>query len=275
MFTTRSERISGFTTSYIDVGQDRRGVILLVHDGAFGTTAELCWGSTIEGLVAAGYRVVAPDLLGWGGSDKVVFFDRSPYVPRVQQLSDLCEHLSLTDVHAVGVSFGASVLLRSVAAVQPSIPAASVIALSGTGGPFRLPSGIEALADYEPTIDSARRLTGLVVRSLDGLEAHVEQRLENSLAPGHYEAMVAPRVKVPGVERERPADTFLEDLRSCGLPVLLVEGAHDQLLEPGWSTRLADILPRGRALVLPTAHEPNIDEPEVFLATVLEFIEQL
>jgi pimeloyl-ACP methyl ester carboxylesterase len=56
--------------------------------------------------LAADFRVYAPDLLGFGRSDKVVFLDRAPYAPCVQQIADFCRAVGIERAHFVGTSFG-------------------------------------------------------------------------------------------------------------------------------------------------------------------------
>jgi pimeloyl-ACP methyl ester carboxylesterase len=43
---------------------------VLLHFGEFGGSAELCWEFNI-GPLAGDFRVIAPDWLGFGGTDKL------------------------------------------------------------------------------------------------------------------------------------------------------------------------------------------------------------
>lgn len=250
----------GFHTTYLEAGAEQNPTIVLIHDGGYGTTAELCWGGMIP-LLAERFHVLAPELLGWGGTDKAVFLDRSPYVPRVRHVAAFCRELGVTNAHFVGSSFGGSVLLRALADPGRPWPIERAISISGTGGPYRLSEGIAALADYIPSLEAAERMTSLIVRSTEGMEDHIRARYENSLVPGHWEAMAAPRLKNPSVERQLPPDPFLEQWAKVSTPVLLVEGRHDTLLEAGWSKKLADLAPAARAVEVDYAHEPNVEAP--------------
>src|SRR5262249_31014182 len=100
-------RAGGFRTSVLEAGPDEAPGMTLIHDGAFGPDAALCGGPVIDGLAGESH-VFAPDLLGWGGSDKVNYFDRSPYDFRLEHIGSVARTLALDDrVHYVGVSFGA------------------------------------------------------------------------------------------------------------------------------------------------------------------------
>jgi haloalkane dehalogenase len=53
--------------AYIDEGPRSTHVVLLLHGNP---TWSFLWRHTIDALVSAGQRVIAPDLLGFGRSDK-------------------------------------------------------------------------------------------------------------------------------------------------------------------------------------------------------------
>lgn len=255
---------SGFHTTYIETGTPGKTPLVLVHDGAFGASGAVSWGRFIP-LVEGEYHVFAPDLLGWGGSDKAVFFDRAPYAPRVAQLQSFCEQLGIRDAIFMGVSFGASVLLRwATSAVSPP-PAQAIIAINGTGGPMRKPEGLEALGSFDPP--SMGRLRDLCLWLLDdheGLEQHLEERFEAAMVPGQWESMMAVRVRNPEAPPV-PVDTFFDDLSRVTAPVVYVEGTRDKMLEPGWSEVLKNHTPGSTSVTMNSSHEPNIDNPELLL----------
>jgi pimeloyl-ACP methyl ester carboxylesterase len=257
----------GLTTSYLEAGTAGKQPIVLVHDGAFGASGEISWGRFIP-HVADDYHVFAPDLLGWGGSDKVVFFDRAPYAPRVAQLRDFCDQLGISHAIFMGVSFGASVLLRWATEADSPPPASLVVAVNGTGGPMRKPEGLQALANFDPPTPEA--MTELMLWLVDehpGLDEHVAARFVAAMKPGHWEAMMAIRVRNPEAS-PLPQDTFLEDLGRVTTPIAFVEGTRDKLLEPGWSAVLQEKTPGSVAVSIDAQHEPNIDNPAA-LAEVL------
>ncbi|WP_158228223.1 alpha/beta fold hydrolase [Pseudonocardia sp. MH-G8] len=269
--TVKTVHAGGYTTAYLEAGDPAATTVVLVHDGAYGTTAQLCWGPLVERL-APEFHVLAPDLLGWGGTDKVVFLDRSPYAFRVPHVAAFCEELGVDSAAFVGASFGGSLLLRALADPGSPWPVTRAVSVSGTGGPFRLPEGTAALGAYEPSIEGARTLTGLLVADLEGLDEHIEQRYRNSLVAGHFEAMQAPGLKNPATTRTPPPDPFLDQLATVETPLLLVEGRRDQLLETGWSKELAGRALAATAVETDYAHEPNIDAPDALADLILPFL---
>ncbi|GAA4550313.1 alpha/beta hydrolase [Pseudonocardia xishanensis] len=264
----------GWTTSYLEAGDPSAPDVVLLHDGAYGTTAELCWGAVAESL-AHSYHVLAPDMLGWGGSDKVAFFDRSPYVSRLAQVTAFCRELDIQSAAFVGVSFGGSVLLRALVESPCPLPVSLAVALNATGGPFRLPGPLQALGDYsEPSEPAAARITALLVDDLGRLDDHIAARYRGSLIPGHWEAMAAASLRNPALPAASPPADFLAQLSAVKVPVVYIEGTKDQLLEPGWSDKMRAATPGSRALAAPFPHEPNIDMPADLTALLLDLLRE-
>ncbi len=251
----------GFNTRYLEAGTRAKPTLMLIHDGAFGTTAELCWSGMLAAL-SRDYHILAPELLGWGGTDKVVYFDRSPYAARIPHIAAFARSLKVEHADYLGASFGGSLIMRAKVAPGNPWKIRRAMSLSGSGGPYRLQSGIEALADYTPSMEAATKLTELIAGSTAGLDEHIRQRHENSLIAGHWETLMAPRLKNPSVQRTPPADNYLELLAKTEVPSLLVEGLRDPLLEKGWAAKLAELSPLIASTTLDAGHEANIECPD-------------
>lgn len=273
-FEAKTVVAGGFQTRYLEAGDRAKPTLILIHDGAFGTTAELCWQDII-GELSDDYHILAPELLGWGGTDKVVYFDRSPYAARLPHIEAFIRELNVASADYLGASFGGSLILR--AAVAPGNPwkINRAISMSGSGGPYRLQSGIEALADYTPSLEAAEKLTALIAGSTTGLEEHIRQRHENSLIAGHWETLMAPRLKNPSVTRAAPSDDYLDRLSQTLVPSLLIAGSRDPLLEKGWAEKLAALSPNLSAVTIDAGHEPNIECPGEVCRLVRDYLQPM
>jgi len=95
------------TIRYIDVGEDRRGTILLMHGIP---TWGYLYHSIIPPLVRAGYRVIAPDFLGHGWSDRRDRFDRS-FQDQARMIIALLDVLQIDRLEVVGHDTGGAVAL--------------------------------------------------------------------------------------------------------------------------------------------------------------------
>ena len=95
------------TIRYIDMGQSHLGTVLLMHGIP---TWGYLYHDIIPPLVAAGYRVIAPDFLGHGWSDKRDRFDRS-FQDQARMVIALLNSLGIDCVDIVGHDTGGAVAL--------------------------------------------------------------------------------------------------------------------------------------------------------------------
>ena len=274
MFSSRSVTktvvAAGFSTRYLEAGQAGKPQLVLIHDGGFGASADLCWGAIID-LLADEFHIFAPEMLGWGGTDKVVFLDRSPYAARLPHIAAFVDVMGIRSACFAGASFGGSLTMRASVTDGNPWRMERAISISGTGGPFRLQSGIDALAEYTPSMEAATKLMGLIIGDVAGFEEHIRQMHENSLIPGHWESMMAPRLRNPSADRSPPVDKYLEQLEHTRIPTLLVAGDHDPLLEARWADKLAARSELIEARQVDAGHEPNIDQPELVAGIMRDF----
>ncbi len=83
---------NGLTMNYIDRGDENGTPLLLVH----GTpTNSWLWRKMIPWLVASGYRVIAPDQIGFGTSDKPYNHEELTTKVQSQRLIALMDHLDI------------------------------------------------------------------------------------------------------------------------------------------------------------------------------------
>ena len=99
------------TLAYQDVGEKDAPAIVLLHGSpGNGGDFNLTDNALIPTLVAQGYRVIAPDLPGFGYSD--------PYVPdysnraHARYVSDLLDRLGIDEAHILGWSMGGGVAIQ-------------------------------------------------------------------------------------------------------------------------------------------------------------------
>lgn len=115
---------------YLDEGRSNGPVVLLMH-------GEPSWSylyrDMIPPLVSAGHRVIAPDLVGFGRSDKPTEMTDYSYARHVVWASSLIfDHLDLQDITFFGQDWGGLIGLRLVAD-QPDRYAR--VAIGNTGLP--------------------------------------------------------------------------------------------------------------------------------------------
>ena len=121
--------IDGYRIHYIDEGPSDGQVILMLH-------GEPSWSYLYRKMIPifseAGYRSIAPDLIGLGRSDKPTNMDVHTYQFHVDTQTALVEALDLTNVTFVGQDWGGLAGLRVVAENEDRF---SRVAIANTGLP--------------------------------------------------------------------------------------------------------------------------------------------
>lgn len=262
----------GFATRYLEAAPDGEpeATVVLVHEGAIGADARTCWGDVIP-LLAERHRVLAPDLLGYGDSDKVIYLDRQPYDFRIAHLAAFCAAVGVEAAHFVGHSFGGSLVLRALASSSPRLPALSGVSVSGSGGPWRSAEAAAELGRFDGTEDDVRRILSIMVDDHPGFEENVRLRYANTRKPGHVEACLALRLKHPAPPPKPAAPPWPQALLDCPVPLMVVGGDRDPLMEPGWTGHFEDLSPSVSVRRLDARHAPNLDRPEAVAALLTRF----
>src|SRR5271168_1799345 len=233
--------VDGLVTSYLEAGDG--DPVILLHGGEFGVSAEIGWERTIPAL-AERRRVLAPDMLGFGQSAKVIDFNDGRGM-RIRHIARFCSELGVDSAHFVGNSMGAINLLTDATSDSPVLPMLSLVAICG-GGEIQRNQYMEALYDYDATVPAMRRIG---------------------------EALAAARFRRPGAAPP-PAPSSKRAYERISVPALVVEGGCDKLLPPGWAKEIADQISGARSAVVEAAgHCPQIEQAAVVNALLLEFLQ--
>ncbi|GIU93161.1 MAG: alpha/beta hydrolase [Acidimicrobiia bacterium] len=123
--STRQIRRDGVALTFADHGPEGGPAVLLVH--GFPDSARL-WRNQVPALTEAGFRVLAPDLRGYGRSDKPVEVEAYAMHEMAADLVAVLDAAGVERVHYVGHDWGAAIgwymALRELGRV------ASLVALS-------------------------------------------------------------------------------------------------------------------------------------------------
>lgn len=102
----------GVRMHYLDEGSENEKTIFLFHGQP---SWSYLYRHMIPLLVAAGYRVIAPDLIGFGKSDKPTNINDVTYQHQVDWMSDFIKKLDITDAAAFFQDWGGMIALRVLA----------------------------------------------------------------------------------------------------------------------------------------------------------------
>ena len=143
---------------YLDQGPANGAVVLLMHGQP---SWSYLYRSMIPQLVEAGFRVIAPDLIGFGRSDKPTQRKDYTYARHVTWMSDWLTQMNLTDITVFFQDWGSLIGLRLVAAFPERF---SRVVLANGG----LPAGPVPESLVQPLREAYRDMPVIKASELDG-----------------------------------------------------------------------------------------------------------
>ncbi|ASW02624.1 alpha/beta fold hydrolase [Paraburkholderia aromaticivorans] len=223
---------------YNDAGQGAETVVML-HGSGPGASGWANFNRNVEPLVAAGYRVILMDCLGWSKSDPVVC-DGSRSELNARSLQGLLDALDIERVHIIGNSMGGHSAV-AFALANPRRVGKLVLMGGGTGGPSQfvpMPTeGIKLLQGLyrEPTIENLKRMMNVFVFDAQALTDDLMQaRLDNMLARrDHLENFVKSLAANP-----KQFNDFGPRLGEIAAPTLVIWGRDDRFVPMDVGLRL-------------------------------------
>jgi len=263
----RRARVSGGELAYVEAGEGP--AVVLLH--GFPASSFL-WRGFVN-LLEPWFRVIAPDLLGFGDSDKP---DGAALdiVSQTRYVRELLEGLRVDRLAAIGHSHGGGI--------------AQLLALDG--------AGVEALVLFDAIAFDAWPADALEELKRTPAELHGESlvravmRTGFDLAMGHRERLSEAELEEycrpwMGDEGSRAFFRALDSIDGVGLagreeelarlecPAFLVWGEDDPFLAPAVAERLADTLPDAALALLPgCSHFVTEDAPDTVGPLVLEWL---
>ncbi|WP_436792555.1 haloalkane dehalogenase [Actinospongicola halichondriae] len=127
--------VDGLRMAYVDVGERDAPTLLLLHGEP---TCSYLYRRMIPLLVDAGYRCVAPDLIGFGRSDKPTSQDAYSYARHVGWVESFVQAVGLDDTVLFAQDWGGLIGLRVVAGSPDRFRA---VCVGNTGLPVGEPIG--------------------------------------------------------------------------------------------------------------------------------------
>eukprot|EP01134_Creolimax_fragrantissima_P005202 CFRG5202T1 len=116
-YTPKYKTVDGMQMAYLDEGSGKSGHTILCPHG------EPSWGylykHMIAPLVDAGHRVVVPDLIGFGRSDKPVERSDYTYTKHVNWMKSFLDQMALSKVTVFAQDWGGLITLR-IAGEEPN-----------------------------------------------------------------------------------------------------------------------------------------------------------
>lgn len=263
----------GLRMHYVDEGDGPP--VLLLHGEP---TSSYLWRNVIPPLVATGRRAVAPDLIGFGHSDKPADIGWYSYDRHVASIENLVEALGLSGMTLVVHDWGGPIGLR-FAVEHEDLVDRLVILDTGIGG-GRAPSDTwlrfrEVVRTMGPAIDPVRLIESGTVNGLDdeARAAYAEPFPTSESKAGMlaFPDLVPAEPDHPNTE---PMNRVRDALRSWTKPTLVVWGAEDAALPPALAHGFTELIPgAGEPVVVDGAgHFLQEDRPDEVAAAIVRFL---
>lgn len=261
--------VGDIQTHYLEAGEGPH--LILLHGGEYGASAETTWKFNV-GPLAKNFHVIAPDMLGYGLTDKIYNFS-DPMGFRIKHIKRFLEAVGVEKATFVGNSAGGGIILKAAIMNHPPFQIARIVTICGTGGLFKTENH-SLLRSYTPSVENMRKLMSLLFYDKQWLSPElVKERYQNSIIPGSWETLSAARVRRPGDDRISNNEEFIKRLSNLHMPVLIISCTHDLLNQKNWDAKLRELIKGARIYRFEnSAHEPQIEEAEEFNRILTEFL---
>jgi pimeloyl-ACP methyl ester carboxylesterase len=257
------------TLSYLDSapGETHADVLVLIH--AFPLGAGM-WEGQPRGL-PSGWRLIAPDLRGFGGSTIGEPDDTPSIDDYAADVVDLLHELHVTSAVIGGCSMGGYVALAVVRRAPERVRALILIdsrAGADTSEGRANRRGMLALVDREGPSGVAREMMPkLLGRTTLNERPDVEPFVRRLVK---QQSAAAVRGGIHRMMTRPDASAVLENLKA---PLLVIVGEEDTLTPPEEARKMAALHPSAELVVLPrTGHLPSLEHPDAFNDTLRSFL---
>lgn len=262
----------GIRTNYHDLNSAAAGVpLLLIHGSGPGVSAFANWRLVMPAF-AARRRVIAPDMVGFGFTDR-------PANPAytldnwVAHAIGLLDALALPQVDLVGNSFGGALSLAL--AIRHPQRVRRLVLMGAAGVDFELTPALDAVWGYQPSFENMRRMMDLFAydRSLVNDEL-AELRYRASIRPGFQESFSA---MFPAPRQRSIAALASPEAEIAKLPheTLVIHGREDQVIPLSTSLKLSQLIPNAQLHVFgKCGHWTQIEHSVRFARLVTDFLDE-
>ncbi len=273
--------VDGNRISYVEAGDPEDPPVVLLHSGII-DAGPLSWGAVLDRLADAGYRAMAPDLLGYGDSavpDGPYTIDRHRRV-----VEGFVGAVGADRPALVGLSLGGAVALAVHLDGETPLSRLGLVSSYGLG--TELPNGRLSylLARVQvfnrlavALFRRSRRLTraslGGIVDDLDALDPTVVD-LVHEYAKKPNACVAFRRFRAHEITRDGYRTDFTPRLDAVSVPTLFVHGRHDEVVPVAWAERAAARVPDADLTIYEDcAHWPPREAPADLAADLTAFLD--
>ncbi|WP_326548402.1 alpha/beta fold hydrolase [Mycolicibacterium sp. ND9-15] len=254
--------------------------VVMLHGGGPGASGVSNYSRNIDAL-AARYRVIVPDMPGYGRSVKGV--DQSdPFGYLADMIRGLLDHLDIDTAHLIGNSYGGAAALRLALDTPQRVNKLVLMGPGGIGTTRGLPTaGLNSLLGYYGGDGPSRDKLEMFIRTYlvyDGAS------VPDELIDLRYEASIDPEV-VADPPLRRPSGPFAlrtlwrmdltrdPRLKTLQTPTLVLWGRDDKVNKPAGGPALLNAMPHAELIMTSrTGHWMQWERAGLFNRLAIEFL---
>ncbi|HUH65321.1 MAG TPA: alpha/beta fold hydrolase [Syntrophales bacterium] len=268
-------KIGNINTRYWEEGHGGPAVVL-IH--GLGASADI-WMHNISAL-AESHRVYAPDLVGFGRTEKPDVTYSPSYIAAF--LDDFMTALGIEYPILIGLSLGGGVALQYTLQFPGRVDRLVLVDSAGLGRELPLPMRLATIPLLgELMLTPSRSGMAFVLRQLvydpsvitDGLidlycELNFSERASKTVL------FVLRACATVGGARSEVIDPILKNLGNITIPTLVIWGREDHLFPLGHACSAVEKIPDSHLYIFDRCgHMPNLERPKEFNSLVLKFLD--
>ena len=254
--------------------------IIMLHGGGPGASGVSNYSRNIDAL-ARSYRVIVPDMPGYGRSAKYVDQD-DPFGYLADTIRGLLDELGIQTAHLVGNSYGGAAALRLALDTPHRAGRLVLMGPGGIGTTRGLPTdGLKSLLSYYGGDGPSREKLATFIRTYlvdDGAA------VPDELIDLRYQASIDPAVMANPPLRRPSGPTALRTLWRMDLtrdrrlkhlanPTLILWGRDDKVNRPSGGPLLLNLMPNAELVMTShTGHWMQWERADLFNQLVVDFL---
>ena len=260
-----------YKTNYHDIGNANGFPIVFLHGSGPGVTAYANWNKIFP-LVPDNFRMIAPDMAGFGFTERVsgAVYNMNAWV---QQVIDLFDALGLEQAHLVGNSFGGALALSLAIKYPERIK--KLVLMGSMGVSFPITYGLERVWGYTPSEAKMEELLELFTYDHGfATKELIKSRYEASIQPGFQESFSSlfPAPRQNGVENMAGNQAYI---RNISHETLIIHGREDRVIPLDNSLRLLQLIDNAQLHVFGhCGHWTQIEHTAEFADLIFQFFKR-
>ena len=255
--------------------------VVMLHGGGPGASGVSNYVRNI-GALAEHFRVIVPDMPGYGRSAKGVDHN-DPFGYLADMIRGLIDELGIETANVVGNSYGGAAALRLALDTPQRVGKLVLMGPGGIGTTRGLPTqGLKALLSYYGGDGPSRDKLAAFIRTYlvyDGAA------VPEDLIDLRYQASIDPEVIADPPLRRPSGPTALRTLwrmdltrdrrlKTLATPTLVLWGRDDKVNRPAGGPMLLNMMPNAELVMTShTGHWMQWERSELFNRMVIEFLE--